>query len=144
MKKLFISLLIAAVAFLGVGCITSDGGGKQIDSRVVLISELAAYDGTYLFLSQNPAARPKFEKAVEQLDLLIEKGVNVNSFILIVKQLPIKELQSVQGKLIVDNAIIIFGEFQDRIIKLDDLEQAKLLLPVVTAVRDGIEKGLTL
>ncbi|RTL02098.1 MAG: hypothetical protein EKK57_02810 [Proteobacteria bacterium] len=142
MKKLILSFLIAAIALSGFGCVTNSDGSKQINSKVVLVAELAAYDGTFLYLAQNPASRPKFEKAVENLDILIENGVTVDAFILIIKSLPIKELQSTQGKLIVDNAIIIFGQFRDDIIKLDTLEQAKLLLPVVTAVRDGLVKGL--
>lgn len=142
MNKLIKLMLAAVVCFGLAGCITNSDGTKQINSKVILVSELASYNGATIFLDKNPLSRPKFEKAIEELNVLLDKGVTVEGITAVVKGLPIKELESPEGKLIINNAIIIFGVFSDDIVTLPALEKARLLAPVAAAIRDGLQQAL--
>ena len=142
--KTFITLFL--VLALLSGCATSSGQNDGLTDakvkKIATIVELASYNGTYLFLENNPNDAKIFKEVAKNLDILLEDEITLDKFLLIVKDLPIKELQSKEGRLIVENSIILFGVFQNDLIKLDQLEQVKKLKPVILALKHGIERGL--
>jgi hypothetical protein len=136
---LFLSL------FLIVGCATTPQNPGLTDAKVKKIAqvvELAAYNGTFLFLQEKPENKYIFESVVKSLDILLEDEITLDKFLLIAKELPIKELKSKEGVMIIDNSVILFGIFQDDLIKLDKLEQVQKLKPVIISLRDGIKRGI--
>lgn len=136
---LFLSL------FLLVGCATTGQNPGLTDAKVKKVAqvvELASYNGTFLFLQEKPENKYIFESVVRSLDILLEDEITLDKFLLIVKELPIKELKSKEGVLILDNMIIVFGIYQDDLIKLDKLEQVQKLKPVIVSLRDGIKRGI--
>jgi hypothetical protein len=136
---LFLSL------FLLVGCATTQSNPGLTDAKVKKIAqvvELAAYNGTFLFLQEKPENKYIFESVVKSLDILLEDEITLDKFLLIAKELPIKELKSKEGVMVIDNSIILFGIFQDDLIKLDKLEQVQKLKPVIISLRDGIKRGI--
>lgn len=136
---LFLSL------FLFVGCATTGQNPGLTDAKVKKIAqvvELASYNGTFLFLQEKPENKYIFESVVRSLDILLEDEITLDKFLLITKELPIKELKSKEGVMIIDNSVILFGIFQDDLIKLDKLEQVQKLKPVIVSLRDGIKRGI--
>lgn len=136
---LFLSL------FLFVGCATTGQNPGLTDAKVKKVAqvvELASYNGTFLYLQEKPENKYIFESVVRSLDILLEDEITLDKFLLIVKELPIKELKSKEGVLILDNMIIVFGIYQDDLIKLDKLEQVQKLKPVIISLRDGIKRGI--
>lgn len=142
MKQL-IALFLSA--FLFIGCATTGQNPGLTDTKVKKIAqvvELAAYNGTFLFLQEKPENKYIFESVVKSLDILLEDEITLDKFLLIAKELPIKELKSKEGIMIIDNSVILFGIFQDDLIKLDKLEQVQKLKPVIISLRDGIKRGI--
>lgn len=142
MKQL-IALFLSA--FLFIGCATTGQNPGLPDTKVKKIAqvvELAAYNGTFLFLQEKPENKYIFESVVKSLDILLEDEITLDKFLLIAKELPIKELKSKEGIMIIDNSVILFGIFQDDLIKLDKLEQVQKLKPVIISLRDGIKRGI--
>lgn len=136
---LFLSL------FLLVGCVTTGQNPGLTDAKVKKVAqvvELASYNGTFLFLQEKPENKYIFESVVRSLDILLEDEITLDKFLLIVKELPIKELKSKDAIIILDNMIIVFGIYQDDLIKLDKLEQVQKLKPVIISLRDGIKRGI--
>jgi hypothetical protein len=142
MNKIFCLFLSL---FLIAGCATTPQNPGLTDAKVKKISqvvELAAYNGTFLFLQEKPENKYIFESVVKSLDILLEDEITLDKFLLIVKELPIKELKSRDAIIILDNMIIVFGIYQDDLIKLDKLEQVQKLKPVIISLRDGIKRGI--
>lgn len=154
LKSIFLSVcLFISVIFGGVGCRTVQTGATPkpqtelvIDeSRVRQIAgvcELAGYNGTYLYLLDNPEDKDKFELVVKNLDTVILGNLTVESFMQVVQDLPIKELQSAKGVVIVDSAIILWGIYKGDVVKLDKLEQVEKLTPIALGLRNGIARAL--
>lgn len=142
--KTFITLFL--VLALLSGCATSSGQNEGLTDakvkKIATVVELASYNGTYLFIENNPDKAKIFREVAKNLDILLEDEITLDKFLIIVSQLPIKELQSKEAKIIVNNSIVLFGVFQDDLIKLDQLEQVKKLKPVILALKHGIERGL--
>ena len=108
-KQILSVILCLALSLLSIGCVTTQNGDKQVDlTKVAGIVEVAAYSGVSYYLVENPQQTQKFSLASKELGILIEKGVSLEAFIKIVETLPIKELKSKEGKIIVNSAIIIF------------------------------------
>lgn len=144
MKRLFCYLLSA---LLFVGCVTNpDTGKKELSDayvkKVANAVELASFNGSYLYLKDHPEQKTLFIDISKDLDVLIQEDLTLNGFLMVIRHLPIKELKNDKTILIVDNVIILFGMFQDDLIKLDKLEQVKKLKPIVIAVRSGINKAI--
>lgn len=138
---LFLSL------FLFVGCVTNQTTGKKELSesyvkKIAQASELAAFNGSYLYLKEKPQDKEIFIGVSDSLNVLIQEEMTLNGFLMVIQHLPIKELKDEKAVLIVDNAIILFGIFQDDLVKLDQLEQAKKLKPIAEALKKGIDRAL--
>lgn len=143
--KAYLSLVLGCLLF--AGCATNSGSQLQIsESRVrqiALVAELASFNGATIYLMDHPEKRPVFEKVQNGLAVLAQDDIQtLDKFRLIIKDLPIKELQSEKGQLIVDNAIILITAYNQDIIKLDQLEQAKKLKPLIDGINSGLTKAL--
>lgn len=142
-KQILSVILCLALSLLSIGCVTTQNGDKQVDlTKVAGIVEVAAYSGVSYYLVENPQQTQKFSLASKELGILIEKGVSLEAFIKIVETLPIKELKSKEGKIIVNSAIIIFGTFKNDLIKLDELERTQDLKVIAKALKSGIDLAI--
>jgi hypothetical protein len=91
----------------------------------------------------HPEKEQIFLKVYADLTLLLdEQTPSLEKFRLIVKSLPVKELQSEKGQLIVDNAVILISAYNQDVIGLDQLEQAKKLKPLISGLQSGLGKAL--
>jgi hypothetical protein len=142
--KTFITLFL--VLALLSGCATSSGQNDGLTDakvkKIATVVELAAYNGSYLFLENNPQEKEIFKTVVKSLDILLDGDITLDKFLLIARELPIKELKSKEGQMVINSSIILFGVFQDDLVKLDQLEQAQKLKPIVLALKHGLERAL--
>ncbi len=145
MKKFFKVLvsMIAVVSILFSGCATNPDGSTGIPlDKVILVANLASYDGTVLYLSKHPDKKQPFILASASLGVLIENGVSVEALKGVLEGLPIKQLDSLEGRILIDNAFIIFGTFFNTKVEFNELEKIKALKEVAIAMKDGIDRGL--
>lgn len=146
MKRQLLSLLASVLLF--AGCVTNSTTNKLEISesrvrQVALVAELAAFNGTTIYLMDHPEKATIFHKVYADLTLLLdEETPSLEKFRLIVKSLPVKELQSEKGQLIVDNAVILISAYNQDVIGLDQLEQAKKLKPLISGLQSGLGKAL--
>jgi len=139
----FFLVFVLLFSLFASGCATNSSGPAINLDRVVLVAKLASYDGTFLYLSRHKDQRPKFELAVKSLDALIVNGVSVAGLVAILDALPIKQLDSTEGRLILDSAVIIFDSyFSSTTVNFNQLEKMQDLKIVVESIKDGINKGL--
>ncbi len=143
----FLKLLLVplvALALLVAGCQTTGTSGDSINlDKVLLVSKLAAYNGTFLYVSKHPEAKDKFVLASASLGALVDNGVTVQGLVAILDGLPIKQLDSTEGKVLINSAVIIFGSyFNSTEVKFNELEKVKDLHLVASALKEGIDQGL--
>lgn len=109
------------------------------------VAQIAAKDGTYLALRQNPSLRPGFEQAVVNLRTLeASPQVDFAQLMQIVQSFPIKELKGDTAALIISDATIIVQSFAPGEGVVIGPEQTAQLRVLVTAIRAGVEAGLQL
>lgn len=139
MKILFSILALSVIAF--VGCKTVDGE-KQLDSqKVAAVAYSAAAVGTEAALMQHPEWLPQFQLAADDLAALEGNGtINVDSILEIISRLPVKELKSENAQLAINGARILIGAAGYSTVEADKLKE---LQPVVSAIRAGIQEGIT-
>lgn len=139
-KILTITLLVLPL----IGCSTTKLGNAESEQRridrVATVSTVAANTGTHVALLKNPQYRPAFSTAVDGLDYLLANG-NHDPLALreVLAALPIDELRSQEGAIIVDNAVILFDSYARDTI---DLDQTKYMRPVIAGIRDGMARAL--
>lgn len=134
-----IAPLLLAIALL-CGCATTPQTDTQKVARVATISRQAAFVGTKVYLQENPDARPYFVASAAALDVLLQsQNVTPEDFSKAMQGLPVKELQSDSGALIVGSAVVLYDAFLAEHVNLD---ANAYLRPVIAAVHDGIAKGL--
>lgn len=129
------------------GCVTNPNTGEKELSdayvkRVANAVELASFNGSYLYLKEHRNEKETFIGVSESLQVLIENDLTLNGFLMTVRHLPIKELKDDKAVLIIDNVIIIFGIFQNDLVKLDKLEQVKKLKPIAESLKRGIDRAV--
>lgn len=139
---LSVSLLTAPVIVLPLltGCASlNDGLSSSNAQRIQTSVKLAAYLGTQAYLTKNPQTRPAFVAARDQLLLLsTAENIDAATLLAIVSQLPVKELNGDQSKLIITAATIILSDFAGEL----QLDQLKQLQPIAKSMADGITLGL--
>src|SRR5262245_15790811 len=103
--------LVAALACALPGCKSTPTDKPPDSARVASIARIAAYTGTRVHLTKSPGDRPYFESARESLASL-SAGGNYDPAALsqALSKLPIKELQSTEGALIVGTAVMLYDE----------------------------------
>lgn len=147
MKKLIAALLSASLLTAPVlvlplltGCASlNDGLSGSNAQRIQTSVKLAAYLGTSAYLTKNPQTRPAFVTARDQLLLLsTAENIDAATLLAIVSQLPVKELNGDQSKLIITAATIILSDFAGEL----QLDQLKQLQPIAKSMADGITLGL--
>lgn len=133
-------LFLLCGALLLSGCATTRLTEEQKLNRVVTVSTLAANTGTRIALIRNPDYRPHFETALAGLEVLLaEANYDPLALRAVLSQLPLKELRSAEGALIVDAAVILFDAYAAEMI---DLDRVRYLRPVIQGIRDGIARAL--
>lgn len=128
---------ILALACLLMGCSTVPSNQT---AQLAGIAEVAAFTGTAYYLADHPEKAPIFEAAKQALDGLIADGnSDPAAFSKALASLPIKELKGDKGAIMVGAAVILWDTYAGQITKLD---QAKKVLPVIQAVRNGLARAL--
>lgn len=136
LKTILPALLIAATLSFTVGC-ANLGDGKtapQLQSAALV----AAYVGTAETLRAHPEYRTGFELAASELRVLEEGNIDAIKLMNIVNRLPVKELKSDRATIIITAATILLTDQ----IGATPIEKLNDLKPVVSAIRQGIERGL--
>lgn len=110
----------------------------QTQSRVRTGVTVAAYVGTIEALRSHPEYRLGFETAVAELKVLEDGQIDTVKLLEIVNRLPVKELKSDRAQMIITAATIVLADE----IGATPIEKLNDLKPVVSAIREGIERGL--
>jgi hypothetical protein len=127
---------LTLLTMLPVGCSTMQP--DQL-ARVKTLCKVAAYVGTSEYLRGHPDAKPKFAEAVTALKILeASETVDLATLLAIVNKLPVKDLGDERGRMVVTAATLILSDYAGSL----DAADLKNLLPVVTAIRQGVELGL--
>jgi hypothetical protein len=135
MKTISLILLLACLSLVGCSTVPSDK-----TAQLAGLAEVAAFSGTAYYLADHPDKAPIFEAAKQALDGLIADGnSDPIAFQKALANLPVKELKGDKGVIVVGAAIILWDTYAGQITKLD---QAKKVLPVIVAVRDGLARAL--
>jgi hypothetical protein len=137
MKKYSLALVVALGLLVEglVGCSTMSGSQK---ARVHTGITVAAYVGTVEALRPHPEYRIGFETAALELKALEDGKIDTIKLLEIVNRLPVKELKSDRAQMIISAATIVLADE----IGSTPIEQLDNLKPVVSAIREGIERGL--
>ncbi len=126
------------------GCALFSGSATTAEkaSDVQRLAYAAASIGTQAALLQNPAYRPAFLLAYQNLDMLIvNKVVTGAALRQVLATLPVKELKSPQAQLAVDAALTLFDMVAGT--KLE-VEKSPYVLAAATGVKDGLKAALGL
>lgn len=137
MKKLFAFPLLAALA-LFAGCTTVGAPDIERISRAV---QEAARIGTQEAVRDHPEWIPYFVTTRDSLNILAASDkLTVASLLEAISKLPVSELSSDTARLIIAGAVLTVS-----IAGWSDIEivQTEQIRPVVIALSDGINAGLT-
>jgi hypothetical protein len=140
--KLLLSLLsLASLLALAPGCATtSTPSGDQTAERVGAVVELAAYTATSLHLTNRPSDRRWFVATVAALDALITaEAYNPAALQEAFLSLPIRELKSDKGALIITAAQILY---ETELRRLINIEQRPYVAAVARHARNGFARAL--
>jgi hypothetical protein len=131
--------LCAAACLLLNACSLLNSPSQETIEDVSFGVQIAANTGGQLALAQDPSLRPKFEKAVVALDILIE-GTNYSPFALytILNTLGIKELKSPYASILVGASEVAFHRYA----KKYPLQTPELVRAASMAMRDGLRQAL--
>ncbi len=144
MYNKLIAILFGAALIFSVGCATSgpDRGTVTPKSAVPAV-KAAAYIGTALTLKQKPEALEGFQIAHKQLTLLEnQSSLDWTSVLVIVNNLPVKELQGAEAQLIITTSAILLNTYADGAM-VPVNEHLEDIHVIVKALREGIELGIT-
>ena len=137
MKTKSILIIGAILGLLFTGCGTLTPTQQQ---RAVTATKIAAYVGTHEAVRQHPEWRDGFQQAVNDLGVMeASSKIDATMILAIMQRLPVKELKSPQATLAITAATILLSDYAGSV----PLDQVQQLKPVVTAMREGIELGLS-
>ena len=131
------------LSFLLPGCATvSTPSGEQTAERVGAVVEVAAYTAASLRLADHPEERRWFAATVASLDALIgREAYNPEALREALLALPIKELKSDKGALIITAAQILYETELRRLVSID---QRPYIAAVARHARNGLARALGL
>lgn len=135
MKKLFVTILLIATLVMFTGCASLT---PNQNARIASTAHVAAYIGTTEALRAHPEWRPGFVLAAQELKYLEDGPVDVLKLMEIVRRLPVKELKSDRAALYITAGTILLTDQ----IGTTPIEHIENLKPVISAIRQGIERGL--
>lgn len=134
MKKIQVGLALASLVLI-TGCANLS---QTQQSRIQTGVKLAAYVGTAETLRAHPEYRKGFEVALVELKALEAGPIDVIKLLEIVNRLPVKELKSDRAQMIITAGTILLTDE----IGATPLEKLNDLRPVISAIREGVERGL--
>ena len=145
MKTKFILALAAALLF-NFGCASSQGPSQEEEivsaeqeklDRVRRTAEIAALNGTYLYLLDHPEKRDTFNAAATALGTLVqEKNGDPVTLRSALAMLPVNELRSGKAAILVANVELLLEEYSGKPMDIDTP-------PRVRALTQGVHAGIT-
>lgn len=142
MKNKLLSVVAGLAILASTGCATNREPltDEQRVARVVDVATMAANTGTRLALIEHPEWREDFEAALKGLDWLLEdQNPSVMDLRAVLKKLPVKELESRKGIVMIDTATVLFNTVRRDYV---DLDRVKYLKPVIQGIADGMRGAL--
>lgn len=132
-------VLVASVASLALstGCATVQPGAPTQAERIGNIAEVAAYTGTAVWLVDHPADAPKFAAAAAALGVLT--APSPEDLHRILYTLPIRQLKSEKGVIIIGAAILLY---ESELPRLTPIDQQSLAGTVARRIQSGITNAL--
>jgi hypothetical protein len=135
--------IIAIISLLLPGCATAPKPtDDQVDrlNRIATVAEIAAYTGAGFWLVEHPTERDKVQLAITALDALSStNGFNGAALQQALSTLPLKELKSEKGSLLVGAAVLLYEtEFS----RMTPIEQGPLVAIVSARVKSGLQRAL--
>jgi hypothetical protein len=132
----FILLLVSVLSLFTFGCITTGDS-----SFLATTTQIVVKDGTYLYVSAHPETRPLFEAAAVSLDVLSKaEVVNFATALEIFKGLPFAKIENPVATLIISDVGLLLTHANVSV-PIGEIEN---LRPLIVAMRDGIQMGLSL
>lgn len=133
-RSIFAAFAIALI--LLPGCATF----KDPHSVTIRAIRSATATGTVLALAEHPEWREQFTAARDQLNALLKAGsLDFAQIQSIVAQLPVKELQGAEARIIISNAELILDDYVKEYTTLDKVAAVSV---VAQAILDGLNKAL--
>lgn len=130
---------LAIISAVLAGCITAPGDKKS--QRWEQVSYVAGYGGTVSWIIKHPGDRETFERVAAELRPVSERDiVLISDFLIIAKQLPIRELRENASVAIVTDAVVMLADANGAIAG-DDVQL--YLRPITRGLWKGIEAGLS-
>lgn len=110
-------------------------------TRITPLVETAAFEGTAVALTEHPEWRDGFNAALKELKFLeASEHIDFTTVLAIIQRLPVKELKSQEARLAISGGTLLLSQVRGSTTALDKLEN---LRPIVTALRAGVELGLS-
>jgi hypothetical protein len=128
------------------GCTTTPTGQRVPDvGAMTFTAQSASYVGARMWLREHPEDRSAFERSRDGLKILIAAGTfSAQDLTVALQKLPIRELRSDEGAVIVDVAVVLWDNYGRQ---LADLDKARVfdtyILPVAKAIYKGLDQALT-
>ncbi len=140
MKKLM--TMIGVAALLATGCATTENGGMSEGDIALLMQDIrdVAHAGTVYALAENPQWRGNITLVRDQLNGLANTSDNVtfDSIVTTLQSLPIDELKSSEGVLLITTAKITLRRVGSNV----ELGNIKNVKQVAGALVAGMNEGL--
>lgn len=125
--------LTSLILLLAAGCATTPDGDRDYGPAITSI----VATGTSIAVQEHPEWRPQFEMAVAGLTLIEQQEkIDFREVLLIVQNLPVKELRSDTGRIIFSVAGIWLSAYDTPEVDVTRIR------PIVSALREGFELGL--
>ncbi len=133
--------VLMALMISGSGCVTSETGKRELDViKVAKIVREASKQGAAWDLGNNPDHKKYYVTAVQLVAKLIQdENYDSSELAIALSDLPIRQLQSETGVLIVGSAVTIYDVYSNKVVNLD---KTKYLKPIMQAIHDGIQETL--
>jgi hypothetical protein len=133
MNRITSPTIFLAMALLLAGCQSNPNGERDVGPAI----KTAVGIGTSIALMEHPEWRPAFEMAVADLRVIEQQEkIDFGTVLLVVQNLPVKELRSDTARIVFTSAAILLSEYDSPEIDVTKVRS------VVTALREGIEFGL--
>lgn len=127
--------ILASILFLGCRTVTGDGT-LEVAAR---LTETAVATGVSIDLAANPDHRAIYQTGALTLSQLLRDGADASQLSAAIQALPIKELRSPTGVLLVGVGISVVDLAGAT---LFDIQSVPAMVKIATAVRDGLDAAL--
>ena len=136
--------MLFTMAALFTGCASTPKAPKEDDlqrmTQAATVAEIAAYTGAGYWLVEHPNDRGKIEMAITALDALsATNGFNGAALSQALSGLPIKELKSQQGSLLIGAAVLLY---ETELTRLTPIDQGPYVAVISGRIRAGLQRAL--